>query len=96
MDASFEVLERKVRQAAELIARLRQEKQSLEKKLGEARGALERAERTLAAAERERESGSSQAAQVQALEGELATLTREREEVRRRISRLVGLLEELD
>jgi predicted RNase H-like nuclease (RuvC/YqgF family) len=96
MDVSFEVLERKVRQAAELIARLRQEKQSLEKKLGEAKAALEKAERTLAAAERERASDPSQAAQLHALEGELATLTREREEVRRRISRLVGLLDGLD
>lgn len=96
MDASFEVLERKVRQAAELIGRLRQEKQSLENSLGDARAGLQKAQRALAAAERERESGSSEAAQLQVLEGELASLTREREEVRRRISRLVELLDGLD
>lgn len=94
MDGSFELLEEKVRKAADLVKRLRRENKSLEEDLTRARGRLQDAEKRLDALEKER--GSEHPKELEALKGEVKALKQEREEVRNRIAKLVEVLDSLD
>jgi len=93
MENAFGLLEEKVRKAAELVKRLRQEKKTLEEELGQARGRAQEAERQVSTLEGEAAGAASKSRDRDAAEQELKALRREREEVRRRIA---GLLEILD
>jgi predicted RNase H-like nuclease (RuvC/YqgF family) len=96
MDNSFELLEEKVRKAAELVKRLRRENQSLDAELGKARGRLQEAEKRLADLEQQARSAPSQGKELDALQREIKGLRQERQEVRDRIVKLVEVLEAID
>jgi chromosome segregation ATPase len=94
MENGFDLLEEKVRKAAELVKRLRKENKALAESSEEARERLREMEKRAAAAERERPRAS--AGRETELEGELTALRQQRDEVRQRIARLVEVLESLD
>jgi chromosome segregation ATPase len=98
MDETIEQLEDKVKRAAALVRHLREEKQSLEQDLEAARDSLREAERRGEALESETSEagGDGSAEEVERLNGMLEELQQEREDVRRRIGKLVELLEGLD
>ena len=96
MQNSFDVLEEKVRKAADLVKRLRKENKALEEDLGKARSGLQQAEKGLAALEKERESNGDRAKELEGLGREVKTLRQEREEIRDRVAKLVEVLEGLE
>jgi predicted nucleic acid-binding Zn-ribbon protein len=91
MERSFDLLEERVRKAADLVVHLRKENKAIEEDLGRARSRLEEAEKRLGALEK-RDRGP----EVDGLEKDIAALRKEREEVRSRIGKLVEILEALD
>ena len=92
MDDPFAQLEDKVRKAAETVRRLRDEKQALE---GERDALLARLAHRLPEAAG---GGPSPAdvAKMESLAAEVKALQQEREQIRRRISSLLEVLEGLD
>jgi predicted RNase H-like nuclease (RuvC/YqgF family) len=96
MENSFDVLEEKVRKAADLVRRLRKENQSLDEALGKSKDRLAEAERKLAHLEQDRGAAAEGAREAEAAQRELKALRREREEIKNRIGRIVEILEGLD
>ena len=96
MENSFDVLEEKVRKAADLVRRLRKENQSLEQGLERAKDRLAEAERKLAQLEQDHGAATEGARAAEPAQRELTGLRREREEVKNRIGRIVEILEGLD
>lgn len=96
MDDSFQVLEQKVRKAADLVTRLRKQNDELERVVADLRPKLERAEQRLALLEKEKGGAADDVRKAEALTRELKSLREEREEVRRRIGRLVEVLDGLE
>jgi predicted RNase H-like nuclease (RuvC/YqgF family) len=96
MEQGFDLLEEKVRKAAELVKSLRKENRGLEDDLVRAKSRLGEAEKRLAAIEKEQAVAAGRTAGAEALEGEVKTLRRQRDEVKKRIERLVEVLESLD
>ncbi len=96
MENGFDLLEEKVKKAAELVRRLRKEKHELDADLGKARGRLAEAEKRLEALEKARGASADQAKEAEALGREVKVLRGEREEIRTRIGKLVELLEGLE
>jgi chromosome segregation ATPase len=110
MQDGFELLEEKVKKAADLVKRLRKENKSLEEDITKSRWRVQEAEKRLEALEQQAQSAqqAAQAAQKAAEQAsasngdaekqaeELAALKTEREEVRRRIAKLVHVLEGLE
>ena len=96
MQDSFEVLEGRVRKAAELVQRLRTENAHLGEDLEKARKKLADAEKRLQSAGRPEAPDAQQDKRVGELGQEVASLRREREEIRQRIETLVAVLDELD
>ena len=96
MEDGFELLDQRVRKAAELVKRLRKENKSLEDDLATARGRLKEAEKNFDGLQKELQSSSGRGAEVDALKSDLEALRQEREEVRRRIAKLATVLEELE
>ena len=88
MDKTFDLLEDRVRKAADLVTRLRKENKGFQDDLTKARHRLQEAEKRLESLETSQSSES--------LEKDLASLRKEREEVRVRIAKLVEILEGLD
>jgi hypothetical protein len=92
MDDPFELLEEKVHKAAETVRRLREEKQAVEKE----RDALQQR-----LAHRLPEAwpagpSAADAARMESLAAEVKALQQEREQIRRRISSLLEVLEQLE
>lgn len=96
MENAFGLLEEKVRKAAELVKRLRRDNKGLEDELGQARGRLQEAEKRLSTLEREAGAAPGRGREREAAEQELRTLRKEREEVRRRITALVEVLDSIE
>jgi chromosome segregation ATPase len=96
MQDGFELLEEKVRKAADLVKKLRRENKALEDDLTKAKGRLQEAEKRLLAVEKDLQHSGGKAGESEALAAELGALKHEREEVRRRIAKLVEVLEGLD
>jgi predicted RNase H-like nuclease (RuvC/YqgF family) len=96
MDETFELLEEKVRRAAELVKALRKENKGLQDDLSRSRARLQDAEKRLDALEKEASSSAGRSQELEALAKDVKTLRQEREEVRRRIAKLVEVLEGLD
>jgi chromosome segregation ATPase len=96
VDKGFELLEQKVRKAAELVKRLQAENKALGAQLAEAQSRLKQAVRDLEAAEKKREPSPEAAKKLEAQERELHDLRGEREEIKARVARLVEVLETLD
>ena len=92
----FELLEEKVRKAAELVKKLRRENKSLEDDLTKSRWKLQEAEKRLDAIEAEVKVQSGKGGNVEALQAELQTFKDERDEVKKRIAKLVDVLNGLD
>jgi predicted RNase H-like nuclease (RuvC/YqgF family) len=96
VDKGFELLEQKVRKAAELVKRLQGENKALGTQLAEAQSRLKQAARDLEAAEKRREPSAEEARKLEALQREVQDLRGEREEIKTRVARLVEVLDTLD
>ena len=96
MEKGFELLEQKVRKAADLVKRLQGENKALGAQLAEAQSRLKQAARDLEAAEKRREPSPEEAKKLEALHQELQDLRGEREEIKKRVARLVDVLDTLD
>jgi chromosome segregation ATPase len=94
MEMSFDLLEERVKKAAELVQRLRKENKAVEEDLARARSRLEEAERRLEGLEKAHVPDRSR--EVEALQKDLQALRKEREEVRSRIGKLVEILDEIE
>jgi predicted RNase H-like nuclease (RuvC/YqgF family) len=95
VEDSFKLLEDRVHRAAQRLKDLAAEAQSLRGELAQARGRAEKAERTLAEAGSRQGKDAEAGRRAEALAAEVKTLRQEREEIRQRIEKLVGLLEAL-
>jgi len=106
MDDGFQVLEEKVRRTADLVTRLRSENEELKRELARLGPRLQEAEQRSAALtatlgeteapEKARGDEVRGGHQAEALGREVKVLREEREEVRRRIARLVEVLDGLE
>jgi predicted RNase H-like nuclease (RuvC/YqgF family) len=97
MQDSFELLEERIRKAADLVQHLRTENVRLGDDLEKARKKATDAEKRLQAAEKQGGTADPQMAKrVEDLDQEVGVLRHEREEIRRRIEKLVKVLEDLD
>lgn len=97
MDNAFDLLEQRVRRAAEALRRLQGENADLKKQLGRAEAGLQQAEKALGAAEKRQTAPlPAEAQKVEAMGKELQALRKERDEVRARIARLVEVLDGLE
>lgn len=96
MQDGFGLLEEKVKKAAELVKRLRRENKALEDDLGKSKARLLDAEQRLEALDKELARDAGKGAASEALAEELESLKQEREEVRKRIARLVEVLDGLE
>jgi chaperonin cofactor prefoldin len=95
VEDSFKLLEDRVHRAAERLKELSSEAQSLKAELAQARGRADKAERALAEAEGRRGRDAEESKKAEALAAEVKVLRQEREEIRERIEKLIGLLESL-
>ena len=99
VENAFDLLEERVRRAADALRRLQGENAELKKQLSRAQGALQQAEKAMEAAEKQKASAGPSAEErrkMEALAEEAAALRREREEVRVRMARIVEILDGLD
>jgi predicted nucleic acid-binding Zn-ribbon protein len=95
MEEGFELLEEKVRKAADLVKRLRKANRDLEEERSRLGARVKEAEKRLDTLEKQRGS-SPDAPRRDALAEEVAGWRHEREEIRRRIARLVEVLDGLE
>ena len=98
MENAFDQLEEKVKKAAEVVKSLRHENKTLQDELGRIRPRLHEVEKTVAALEKDKGKGPSpeDSRRLDALGSEVKDLRAEREEIRRRIAKLVQVLDALD
>ena len=96
MEKGFDLLEQKVRKAAELVKRLQGENKALAAQLADAQARLKQAARDLEAAGKQRGLIVDDAKKLEALSQEVEDLRSEREEIRVRVARLVDVLDTLD
>jgi predicted RNase H-like nuclease (RuvC/YqgF family) len=96
MQDSFDILEEKVKKAAELVKKLRRDNKSLDDQVRDHKAKLAEAEKKLLALEAEMGDAASHAAKIEGLTAELETLRGEQEQVRTRVGKIVALLESLD
>lgn len=95
MDNSFDLLEQRVEKAVARLKELTSENRSLRGELQAATGRLEKAEAQARSAAERAAASSGEDGRLEAANQELGELRSEREEIRRRIGRLVELLEKL-
>jgi predicted RNase H-like nuclease (RuvC/YqgF family) len=95
VEDSFKLLEDRIHRAAQRLKDLSAEAQALRAEVGQAKARAEKAERALAEAAGRQGRDAEHAKEAEALAAEAKTLRREREEIRDRIEKLVGLLEGL-
>jgi FtsZ-binding cell division protein ZapB len=96
MEEGFGLLEEKVRKAADLVKRLRKANHDLEEERSRLGARVKEAEKRLDTLEKQRGSSSGDGPRRDALAEEVAGLRHEREEIRRRIARLVEVLDGLE
>jgi FtsZ-binding cell division protein ZapB len=97
VENAFDLLEERVRRAAETLRWLQGENADLKKQLSRAQGALQQAERATLAAEKRQATGSPEdRRKLETLGEEAVALRKEREEVRVRMARIVEILDGLD
>ena len=96
MQEGFELLEERIRKAADLVHKLRRENKSLADDLARARSRIQEAEKRLDGVEKQLSSGAGRSADGDALGAQVKKLTEEREQVKKRISKLVDVLENLE
>lgn len=95
MEEGFELLEEKVRKAADLVKRLRKANRDLEDERSRLGARVKEAEKRLDQIEKQR-GASADGPRRDGLADEVAALRHEREEIRRRIARLVEVLDGLE
>jgi FtsZ-binding cell division protein ZapB len=95
MEEGFELLEEKVRKAADLVKRLRKANRELEEERGRLGARVREAEKRLDQIEKQR-GGGDDGPRRDALAEQVASLRHEREEIRKRIARLVEVLDGLE
>lgn len=93
---AFDVLEERVRKAAETVKRLRGENEELEKERTKLRSHLSELEKRVAGLEKQGKQAAADTGKLEALSEEVEALRGERLEIRRRIARLVEVLEALE
>ena len=96
MENSFELLEEKVRKAVELVKRLRKENRELHDEVEKSRPRLQELEKKVEALDKHRGMAAADAGKVEALGKEVKELRHEREEIRKRIARIVEALDSLE
>ena len=96
MENNFELLEDRVRKAVELVKRLRAENKDLHAELGKSRPRLQELEKKVEALDKSRGAATAEAGKVEALTREIKDLRHERDEIRRRIAKLVEALDALE
>jgi len=96
VEDGFDLLDQKVRKAADLVRRLQGENKDLRTELSRAQGRLGEVERRLEAADKRHGSPEEETQKVDGLTREVRTLRQEREEVRSRIAKLVEILDSLE
>jgi len=96
MENSFELLEDKVRKAVDLVKRLKKENKDLHDQVAKAGPRLQELEKKLEAAEKHRGAVSADAGKAEALAREVKELRHEREEIKRRIAKMVEALDTLE
>jgi FtsZ-binding cell division protein ZapB len=96
MDESFDLLEERIRKAAELVQRLKGENARLSEELESARKRGAEAEKRAGGTDKKGAGHAELQAKLDGLTQEVGGLREEREEIRRRIERLVSILEALD
>ena len=92
----FDVLEDKVRKATDLVKKLRKENEKLQGEVDELRPRLAKTEKQLADAEKKKGASADDAKRVEELTAELAAIRKDRDEVRKRVAKLVDVLESLE
>jgi len=95
VEDSFKLLEDRIHRAAQRLKDLSAETQALRAEVAQAKARAEKAERALAEAAGRQGRDAEDAKKAEAIAAEVMTLRREREEIRDRIEKLVGLLETL-
>jgi predicted RNase H-like nuclease (RuvC/YqgF family) len=96
VEDGFELLEQKVRKAAELVRQLQGENKVLRNDLGQAQVRFKEAERKLEGTAKRGSAPAEEGRQIDALGRELKALRQERADVRARIAKLVEVLDGLD
>jgi predicted nucleic acid-binding Zn-ribbon protein len=96
VEDGFELLEQKVRKAAELVRQLQGENKTLRTDLGQAQTRFKEAEKRLEGTEKRGGAAAEEGLQLDALGREVKALRQERADVRARIAKLVEVLEGLD
>jgi SMC interacting uncharacterized protein involved in chromosome segregation len=94
MDSAFDQLEDKVGKAAEALKRLRQENRALTEEVSRLRPRVQELEK--AAPARDPGASAAEAKRAAEKEEEIRGLRSERDEIRRRIAKLVQVLDALD
>ena len=93
---AFDVLEEKVRKAAEALKRLRSQNEELEKDRSKLRSALQEMEKRVSGLEKQHKAAAADSGKLETLQEEVNELRGERQEIRRRIARLVEVLDTLE
>ena len=96
MENSFELLEEKVRKAVELVKRLRKENKDLHDAVEKAGPRLQELEKKVEALDKHRGAAAADAGKAEALAREVKDLRHEREEIRKRIAKIVEALDSLE
>ena len=96
MENAFDQLEDRVKKAAEVVKRLRHENKTLQDELGRIRPRLQEVEKTVQAMEKGKGASADETRRLDALGQEVKDLRAEREDIRRRIAKLVQVLDALD
>ena len=96
MENAFDQLEERVKKAADVVKRLRHENQALQEELARIRPRLQEVEKTVHALEKGAGASAEEGKKADALAHEVKDLRAEREEIRRRIAKLVQVLDALD
>jgi len=95
VEDSFKLLEERIHKAAQRLKDLSAETQALRGEVGQAKARAEKAEKALADVVARQGRGDEETQKAEAVARELASLKRERAEIRSRIEKLVGVLESL-
>jgi len=93
---ALDVLEQKVRKAVFFVKRLPTENEGLDKERTKLRASVHELEKRVAALEKEGQKRGEGAEQLEALNEEVQGLRSERTEIRKRIARLVDVLDTLE
>ena len=96
MEKGFDLLEEKVRKAADLVARLRRENASLLDEAKRLRGRVQDLEQAAHAADKGRAGSAEEVRRVAGLEQEVKTMRQERDLIRQRIARIVAALDAIE